>query len=131
MIRCLCLGSLFLATSVGMIAQEISESENQNAVITAQNDAASSQTIDEELPAQIDPEERLEAMISKYGKKKGKMIADGKVWPTISFQMAKDSWGAPEDVHRATTHSGTTEKWIYSDKRYLFFKNGYLQSWQD
>jgi hypothetical protein len=115
-----------------MVAQETSESANQNATTSAQNDAAFSQTIDEELPpAQIDPKERLEAMISKYGRKKGRMIADGKVWPTISFQMAKDSWGPPEDVQTTKIHGGATEKWIYSDSRYLFFKNGYLQSWRD
>jgi hypothetical protein len=48
------------------------------------------------LLSQVDPEDRLEAMISKYGKNKGKLIAGGKVWPTISFDMAKDSWGGAQ-----------------------------------
>ena len=81
-------------------------------------------------PSELDPEQRLSAMISKYGKKKGRMIADGRVWPTISLEMARDSWGEPEDIHKSTTHRGSTEKWVYTDNRYLFFKNGSLESWK-
>ncbi len=87
----------------------------------------------EEVDAQmknVDPADRLEAMISKYGKNKGKMIAEGKVWTSISYEMAVDSWGEPEKVQKTMIATGSTEKWLYPDGAYLFFKNGRLQSWK-
>ena len=83
------------------------------------------------LLSQVDPEENLEAMISKYGKNKGKLIANGKVWSTISHEMARDSWGNPENIQKSTLSTGNTEKWSYSDHRYLYFKNGRLESWKE
>jgi len=86
--------------------------------------------IDQQL-SQVSPEEKLEAMISKYGKNKGKLIASGKVWPTISYDMARDSWGEPEGIQKSTLSSGDTQKWSYSDSKYLYFKNGRLESWKE
>jgi hypothetical protein len=83
------------------------------------------------LLSQVDPEDRLEAMISKYGKNKGKLIAGSKVWPTISFEMAKDSWGEPNNIQKSTLSTGSTEKWSYTENRYLYFKNGRLESWKE
>ena len=80
---------------------------------------------------QISPEDRLAAMISKYGKNKGKMIASGKVWVSISFEMARDSWGEPSDIQKSVASSGHSEKWMYPDGNYLFFKNGRLESWKE
>lgn len=86
--------------------------------------------IDAQL-SQVNSEDRLEAMKAKYGKNKGKLIAGGKVWVSISFEMAIDSWGEPSDVQKTTVSSGITEKWIYPDNRYLFFKNDRLDSWKE
>jgi hypothetical protein len=88
------------------------------------------EVIDAQL-SQVNSEDRLESMISKYGKNKGKLIANGKVWVSISFQMARDSWGEPTDIQKTTVSSGTTQKWIYPDNRYLYFKNGRLDSWKE
>jgi hypothetical protein len=88
------------------------------------------EVIDAQL-SQVNSEDRLESMISKYGKNKGKLIANGKVWVSISFEMARDSWGEPTDIQKTTVSSGTTEKWIYPDNRYLYFKNGRLDSWKE
>lgn len=86
--------------------------------------------IDAQL-SQVNSEDRMEAMKAKYGKNKGKLIAGGKVWVSISFEMAIDSWGEPSDVQKTTVSSGITEKWIYPDNRYLFFKNNRLDSWKE
>lgn len=86
--------------------------------------------IDAQL-SQVNSEDRMEAMKAKYGKNKGKLIAGGKVWVSISFEMAIDSWGEPSDVQKTTVSSGITEKWIYPDNRYLFFKNDRLDSWKE
>ena len=83
------------------------------------------------LLSKVNPENRIEAMISKYGKNKGKLIAGGKVWPTISHEMAKDSWGDPASIQKSDLSTGSTEKWSYSDNRYLYFKNGRLESWKE
>ena len=86
--------------------------------------------IDAQL-SQVDPEERLDAMISKYGKNKGKMIASGRVWATISYEMARDSWGEPAQIQKTSLSNGDTQKWTYSDSRYLYFRNGRLESWRE
>ena len=83
------------------------------------------------LLSKVNPENRMEAMISKYGKNKGKLIAGGKVWPTISHEMANDSWGDPASIQKSDLSTGSTEKWSYSDNRYLYFKNGRLESWKE
>ncbi len=83
------------------------------------------------LLSQVDPEDRLEAMVTKYGKNKGKLIASGKVWPTISHEMARDSWGDPARIQKSDLSTGSTERWSYSKNRYLFFKNGSLESWKE
>lgn len=79
----------------------------------------------------ISEDDKLEAMVSKYGKNKGKLVAEGKVWISISFEMAIDSWGEPINKQKTIVSGGTTEKWNYPDSRYLFFKNNRLESWQD
>ncbi len=86
--------------------------------------------IDSQL-SQVDPEQRRNAMISKYGKNKGRMIAEGNVWSTISYEMARDSWGVPDRVQKTHLSNGSTEKWSYPDGRYLFFRNGRLESWHE
>ena len=80
-------------------------------VTTSNNKVGASQEEQKDIqPTKDDPKERLSEMISKYGKKKGAMIANGRVWPTISFDMARDSWGEPDKIQKSTTHGGTTEK---------------------
>jgi len=77
------------------------------------------------------PEDRLAEMKAKYGKNKGKMIADGKVWSSIDYQMAVDSWGEPINKKITEISGGTTERWNYPNGRYLYFKNGRLETWKD
>ena len=79
----------------------------------------------------LSPEERLELMTAKYGKNKGKMIAEYKVWPSIDYQMAIDSWGEPLEKKKTVLSNGTTERWNYPDGRYLFFKNGRLETFKE
>lgn len=112
--------------------QNIDQLTNERSTITQMIDSLEKrlEEIDVQL-SQVNVEDRLEVMISKYGKNKGKLIAGGKVWVSISFEMAVDSWGEPTDIQKTTVSSGTTEKWIYADNRYLYFKNGRLDSWKE
>ena len=93
--------------------------------------SASANSLETVYPQKDSIELRLEKMIEKYGKKKGKLIAEGRVWPTISLEMAKDAWGEPEKKEKSELRETTTEKWIYPNGRYLYFKNGRLESWRD
>ncbi len=77
------------------------------------------------------PEDRLAEMRAKYGKNKGKMIADHKVWSSIDYQMAIDSWGEPLEKKKTELSNGSTERWNYANGRYLFFKNGRLETWRE
>jgi hypothetical protein len=72
-------------------------------------------------------------------------------WATITAQevvlgmtgdMVKASWGDPYDINRSVGSWGVHEQWVYGDtwwfgstlidsRRYLYFENGILTSWQD
>jgi len=131
----LLLGILFLIPLLGQAQiqdKDIEQLIGERTAILQKMDSLERrlQEIDAML-TQVNPEDRLEAMISKYGKNKGKLIASGKVWGSISFEMARDSWGEPDDIQRSEVSSGSTEKWMYPDGKYLFFKNGRLESWKE
>jgi hypothetical protein len=87
--------------------------------------------IDKLLGQDFDKEERLEALIKKYGKKKGPMIAEGRVWVGVSPEMALDSWGKPDSKKRSEGSWGVNETWNYPGGKYIFFENGRLSKWKD
>jgi hypothetical protein len=39
-------------------------------------------------------------------------------------------WEGPDDVNTTVTAFGTTEQWVYSGNRYLYFTNGVLTAIQ-
>jgi hypothetical protein len=53
--------------------------------------------------------------------------------------MTKDevvaSWGNPYDINRTVGSWGVHEQWVYgeniSNRKYYYFENGVLTSWQD
>jgi len=112
-------------------AQEIEQITKERKEILAMLDSLNTRLakINKILKVQS-PEDRLAEMKAKYGKNKGKMIADHKVWSSIDYQMAIDSWGEPLEKKKTETHNGTTERWNYANGRYLFFKNGRLETWK-
>jgi hypothetical protein len=46
-------------------------------------------------------------------------------------EVLTDGWGTPEDVNKTTTENGTSEQWVYSGYRYLYFEDGILKEIQD
>jgi hypothetical protein len=107
--------------------------EQEKAMLQEKIDSLNSRIneIDRLLAKALSPEERLTMLIDKYGKKKGPMIADGRVWPTISQDMALDSWGEPDSKRKSEGTLGVTETWYYPGGRYIFFENGRVSSWQE
>jgi len=127
---------LFSLSSIGVYSQsqsnkELLEEEKAMLQITIDSMQARINVIDQLLLKELSPEERLALMVEKYGKKKGPMIADGRVWPTISQEMALDSWGEPDSRRRSEITSGVTETWYYPGGKYIYFENGRVSSWQE
>lgn len=73
---------------------------------------------------------REAAMIKKYGRRKGVLIAQGRVAIGFSKQMCLDSWGNPKTIHTTTTKYGVNEQWVYPNG-YLYFENGSLSAIQN
>ena len=130
------LGCLLIMIPLWVAAQdtvpEVKRLSQERTVVLDMIDSLESRLKDiDKLLSLTSPEERLEAMQAKYGKNKAKMIAEGKVWRGISYEMAIDSWGEPIDKKTTILSTGSTEKWNYTEGRYLFFKNGRLETWKD
>jgi len=128
------LNVIILLIPMGLCAQEpdLEKLRNDRAEIVRKIDSLQNvlDHIDRQL-IQADPAQREQAMTEKYGKNKGKLISAGRVWTSISTEMARDAWGAPLEVQKTEIQGGHTEKWIYPEGRYLFFKNGKLESWRE
>jgi hypothetical protein len=75
-------------------------------------------------------ENRKKDLIKRYGAEIANKILAGKIWLGMSSEMAKESWGLPEQNNRTVGTWGTHEQWVYGDT-YLYFENGTLTSWQD
>lgn len=43
-------------------------------------------------------------------------------------EVKKSSWGKPQKINKSTYEWGTTEQWVYSNNRYVYFKNGKVTS---
>lgn len=91
-------------------------------------DVAEKEQMDAEREAR--EAEHLRAMVTKYGRTNGTLIAQGKVRVGFTKQMCKDAWGEPRKVNTTTSRYGKREQWVYYDS-YLYFENGKLTSIQN
>lgn len=76
-------------------------------------------------------EETIKKLKAKYGEAVYKRIMLQEVWIGMTPEMAVDSRGKPLDINRTVSASGKKEQWVYGLKKYLYFENGKLTSWQD
>lgn len=58
-------------------------------------------------------------------------VTQKKIQIGMNGEEVKLSWGAPGDINKTVTASGTSEQWIYSSGQYLYFENGFLTTWQN
>ncbi|MBL7968660.1 MAG: SH3 domain-containing protein [Prolixibacteraceae bacterium] len=79
----------------------------------------------------ISENNRQETIPKKYSSLIAQKILAGKIWIGMTFEMALDSWGEPEDINRTVTNSTIHEQWVYKENKYLYFENGKLSAWQD
>lgn len=127
---------IILLTTVLAYGQSDSESEKlkqEKAVLQQKIDSlhARIDEIDKLLGQDFDSEDRLASMIRKYGKKKGPMIAEGRVWTGVSPEMALDSWGVPESKKKSEGSWGVNETWYYPEGKYIYFENGVVSKWKN
>lgn len=54
-----------------------------------------------------------------------------KIGMTKEIVINETNWGKPQYINRTTTRYGIDEQFVYSDYRYLYFKNGKLTTIQD
>jgi hypothetical protein len=64
--------------------------------------------------------------VSKFGQRKGVMVAQGKIEPGMTPEMCEVAWGMPWDITKTKTSSATKEVWFYNWKYKLHFENKIL-----
>jgi regulator of replication initiation timing len=72
---------------------------------------------------------RKSSLIKKYGELIGKQIIEKKIWIGMTYEMARESWGKPQEINRTVTALINHEQWVYGST-YLYFENGILTSYQ-
>ena len=111
-------------------ATEPFENQDNNPSINYLSQIDSSQSSD--LINKNDIEKK--ALIAKYGYSFAEKIFSNKLSLGMTTDMVEDSWGKPKDIKRTFGSLGVLEQWIYGSlkyRKYLYFKNGKLTSWQD
>lgn len=53
---------------------------------------------------------------------------DAKIGMSKNQVLNNSKWGQPKDIVTTIDSSGKTEKWLYGNKKYLYFKSGKLAS---
>jgi hypothetical protein len=124
---------IFSVLTYGQTKEEIEKLENEKVVLQQKIDSLYERIdeIDKLLGQDFDAEDRLEALVKKYGKNKGPMIAEGRVWVGVSQEMALDSWGEPDSRKKSEGSCGVNETWYYPEGKYIYFENGRLAKWKD
>lgn len=69
--------------------------------------------------------ERLER---KFGFPIASKIMGHIIWIGMTKEMAKESIGEPIRINKTTSKYGISEQWVYSNFRYLHFRNGILET---
>jgi hypothetical protein len=73
---------------------------------------------------------RKNDLIEEYGQTIGIGIYYNRITIGMNKEMIIDILGEPKDINRDIGSWGVHEQWVY-EKKYLYFENGILTSWQD
>jgi hypothetical protein len=79
----------------------------------------------------IDENKRNQKAVEKEEKRKESLIGAN---PSIGMTMDEvinSSWGEPEDINKTTTEYGTSEQWVYSRDRYIYFDDNKVTAIQE
>ena len=75
--------------------------------------------------------QRLAAMIKKWGKELGTIIAERKVRIGMTQEQVIDAWGKPKDINKTISRNTVHEQWVYGLGSYLYFEVGVLTTIQN
>jgi hypothetical protein len=64
--------------------------------------------------------------ISKFGQRKGALVAQNKIEVGMTEEMCQTAWGMPWDISKTKTSTTTKELWFYNWKYNLYFENKVL-----
>ena len=76
-------------------------------------------------------EARLAAMIKKWGRELGTIIAERKVTVRMTQEQVIDAWGKPKDINKTISANRVHEQWVYGLGSYLYFEQGILKTIQN
>lgn len=71
--------------------------------------------------------------VATWGKKALKAISEQKVFPGMTKEQVRASWGPPSRINTSGGRWGEHEQWVFGESMssYLYFENGRLSSWQN
>lgn len=72
----------------------------------------------------------LTELETNFGKENVWKISSHKIWMGMTDDMASASIGSPKSINKSVGSWGIHEQWVY-EKRFLYFENGKLTSWQE
>lgn len=72
----------------------------------------------------------LERLKAQYGNEDANRILRHSIWIGMTDDMATKSIGTPKAVNKSVGSWGIHEQWVY-EKKFLYFENGKLTSWQE
>jgi len=72
----------------------------------------------------------LNALKAKFGNENAYSILNHSIWIGMTDDMAIESIGSSKSINKSVGSWGVHEQWVY-EKRFLYFENGKLTSWQE
>lgn len=72
----------------------------------------------------------LERLKKLYGNENAYRISNHVIFLGMTANMAIESIGEPKSINKSTGSWGIHEQWVY-DKKFLYFENNVLTSWQE
>ncbi len=79
---------------------------------------------------ELEEKENEQLLKKKFGNTTAQKIINGRYWIGMTNEMAEYSLGKPSKINRTVTSNSVNEQWVYSSV-YLYFVNGFLESFQD
>lgn len=72
----------------------------------------------------------LNELKARFGNENAYSILNHSIWIGMTNDMATESIGSPKAINKSIGSWGIHEQWVY-DKKFLYFENGILTSWQE
>lgn len=122
-------GTTFLCTDISI---SLGEHNNLCAILSnKQIGDIKGVILDNGIISNVIDEAEYSKWVKKYGKYYADLIIAKKVETGMNREMARLSWGTPDDINTTSGNFGTHEQWVYKDGNYLYFDNGKLTSIQN